>query len=66
MPAQASKSDGRLHGRYNQYGAETGRFSSDSPNLQNLPSKNKEIRLMFTAGEGNVLVGSDFSLQKVG
>lgn len=66
MPAQVSKSDGRLHGRYNQYGAETGRFSSDSPNLQNLPSKNKEIRLMFTAGEGNVLVGSDFSLQKVG
>ena len=66
MPSQVSKSDGRLHGRYNQYGAETGRFSSDSPNLQNLPSKNKEIRLMFTAGKGNELVGSDFSLQKVG
>ena len=32
--------------------------------MQNIPSKNNEIRLMFTASEGNVLVGSDFSQQE--
>lgn len=31
------------------------------PNLQNIPSGEKSIRMMFTAGKGNLLVGSDFS-----
>lgn len=40
------------------------RFSSDSPNLQNIPSHNKDIRKMFVAEEGNVLISSDFSQQE--
>ena len=31
------------------------------PNLQNIPAKVGEIRMMFSAGKGNMLVGSDFS-----
>jgi intein/homing endonuclease len=42
----------------------TGRFSSSDPNLQNIPSHNKEIRKMFVADPGNVLVGGDFSQQE--
>lgn len=56
--------DGRVHASYNQYGAKTGRFSSQDPNLQNIPSHNKEIRQMFKAQEGYVLIGSDFSQQE--
>lgn len=55
---------GRLHAHFNQVGAGTGRFSSSDPNLQNIPSKNKEIRLMFKARDGYALVGSDFSAQE--
>ena len=56
--------DGRVHASYNQYGAKTGRFSSSDPNLQNIPSHNKEIRQMFKAQDGYVLIGSDFSQQE--
>lgn len=41
--------DGRIHCSFNQYGAATGRFSSSDPNLQNIPSHNKDIRKMFKA-----------------
>lgn len=41
--------DGRIHCKFNQYGAATGRFSSSEPNLQQIPSHNSEIRLMFKA-----------------
>lgn len=30
--------EGRIHGSFNPFGAATGRFSSSSPNLQNIPS----------------------------
>lgn len=63
MP-EVALSDGRVHARYNQYGAKTGRFSSSDPNLQNIPSHNKEIRKMFKAKDGYVLVGADFSQQE--
>lgn len=56
--------DGRVHASYNQYGAKTGRFSSQDPNLQNIPSHNKDIRQMFKAQDGYVLIGSDFSQQE--
>lgn len=56
--------DGRVHCSYNQYGAKTGRFSSSDPNMQNIPSHNKEIRLMFKAQDGYVLVGGDYSQQE--
>ena len=53
---------GRLHAHFNQIGADTGRFSSSDPNLQNVPSHSIDIRMMFRAAQGNVLVGSDYSL----
>ena len=56
--------DGRVHASYNQYGAKTGRFSSSDPNLQNIPSHNKEIRHMFKAHDGYVLIGGDYSQQE--
>lgn len=63
MPAIALD-DGRVHASYNQYGAKTGRFSSSDPNLQNIPSHNKEIRHMFKAQDGYVLIGGDYSQQE--
>lgn len=47
MPNAANPNDGRIHCKFNQYGAATGRFSSSDPNLQNIPSHNKEIRQLF-------------------
>ena len=41
--------DNRIHCHFNQYGASTGRFSCSEPNLQQIPSHNKEIRMMFRA-----------------
>ena len=40
--------------------------NSSDPNLQNIPSRGpgKEIRKLFTATPGYVLVGSDFSAQE--
>lgn len=64
IPRVVNKKTGKLHASFNQYGAKTGRFSSSDPNLQNIPSKNKEIRRMFTADKGYVLLGSDFSQQE--
>ena len=64
LPAQV-EDDGRIHCRFNQYGADTGRYSSSNPNLQNIPSQNKDIRPMFTVPDGYCLIGSDFSQQEV-
>ena len=66
IPKCVCDKTGRLHAHFNQLGADTGRFSSSDPNLQNIPSKEKSIRMLFSASKGHVLVGSDFSLQKVG
>lgn len=42
--------DGRVRTHYNQYGADTGRFSSSNPiNFQQLPSHSKDIRMLFKA-----------------
>ena len=64
IPAQVNSKTGRLHCNYNQIGAKTGRFSSSDPNLQNIPSKNHDIRPMFTTEEGWVMISSDFSQQE--
>ena len=64
LPEKVNKKDGRLHSHFNQLGTDTGRFSSSEPNLQQIPSKNKEVRMMFCAKPGYTLVGSDFSAQE--
>lgn len=57
-------SNGRLHTTFNQAGTTTGRMSSSSPNLQNIPVRGdsgKEIRRGFVAAPGHMLVGCDYS-----
>jgi len=52
---------GRVYGRFNPFGAATGRFSSSEPNLQNIP-KDKSVRSLFWSGsEDRVLVKADYS-----
>jgi DNA polymerase-1 len=56
--------DGRLHTRFNQAVAATGRLSSANPNLQNIPIRTElgqRIRKAFVAGPGNLLVVADYS-----
>ena len=64
LPHVINPNDRRIHCNFNQYGADTGRFSSSDPNLQNIPSHNKEIRRMFKATNGYVLMSSDYSQQE--
>lgn len=57
--------DGRVHPNLNQYGADTNRLSSSSPNLQNIPSRSederaKALRKMFIADPGFSLVVADY------
>lgn len=56
---------GRIHTDFVQYGAETGRFSSRNPNLQNVPAPHtangKAIRNLFVAPPGHQLVVADYS-----
>lgn len=65
LPECVNKKDGRIHCKFNQYGADTGRFSSQDPNMQNIPSHNKDIRKMFKATEGYLMMSADFSQQEV-
>ena len=64
MGNEVNPKTGTIHCSFNQIGADTGRFSSSSPNMQNIPSHNKEIRQMFTASPGHVLLSSDYSAQE--
>lgn len=64
LPNEVNLKTGKIHCNFNQYGTVTGRMSSSNPNLQNIPSKNKDIRKMFMADEGYCLIGSDFSQQE--
>lgn len=64
MGAIVNPKTGKIHCSFNQMGADTGRFSSSDPNMQNIPSHNKEIRQMFVASPGCVLLSSDYSAQE--
>ena len=58
--------DGRVHANFNIIGAETGRLSSSSPNLQQIPIRDtNEYRKCFIADVGNKLVDADWSAQEV-
>lgn len=55
--------DGRVHTNFQQI-LDTGRVSSSSPNMQQIPSDNK-YRNCFIAPEGWVFVSSDYSSQEL-
>lgn len=55
---------GRVHTRYNQAVAATGRLSSSDPNLQNIPIRTemgRRVRDAFVPAEGNLLLSADYS-----
>ena len=54
----AQRDDGRIYARFNQTGTFTGRYSSSSPNLQNIPRG--AMRYCFQAPEGRALVDLDY------
>jgi DNA polymerase-1 len=56
--------DGRVRGKFNQMGAATGRLSQEQPNLQNIPVRSEEgriIRKAFVADAGNSFLVADYS-----
>ena len=56
--------DGRIHTTFQNMVTATGRLSSTDPNLQNIPVRRElgsEIRKMFVADDGCVLVDADYS-----
>ena len=56
--------NGKVHTNFKAHGAETGRFSSSDPNLQNIPSSGeygKLIRNLFIAPPGHKLIVADYS-----
>jgi DNA polymerase I len=64
LPRLVDPRTGRVHTRFNQTVATTGRLSSDSPNLQNIPIRTEEgrhIRRAFVPEEGHLLVVADYS-----
>lgn len=56
--------EGKVHTTYSQINTSTGRLSSANPNLQNIPVRTEEgriLRKLFLASEGNLLVDADYS-----
>ena len=56
--------DGRIRTRFHMTATATGRLSSSDPNLQNIPVRTElggEVRKMFVASPGCVLVDADYS-----
>ncbi len=64
LQAQINPDTGRVHTSYSLIGAQTGRLSSNDPNLQNIPVRTetgRRIREAFVAEPGNVLLSADYS-----
>lgn len=64
LKAVINKKTKRIHSRFMQTVTATGRISSTDPNLQNIPIKTEEGRLIrkaFLASEAGVLVDADYS-----
>ena len=65
LPRLVNPETGRIHASFNQAGTETGRLSSNNPNLQNIPIRTelgRQIRKAFIPGEKeNVIIAADYS-----
>jgi len=65
---EAVAEDGRIHTRYTQVAAQTGRLSSSAPNLQNIPVSagfGQKIKSCFKAAKGKVFLSFDYSQQEL-
>ncbi len=64
LPKLLHPETGRIHTRWSQAVAATGRISSQDPNLQNIPIRTalgRSIRKAFIAPKGKVLLSADYS-----
>ncbi|KTC64653.1 DNA polymerase I (plasmid) [Legionella adelaidensis] len=64
LPKCINEQTQRVHTNYNQAVAATGRLSSSEPNLQNIPIRNDEGRLIrktFKAAPNHVILAADYS-----
>jgi len=64
LPRLVNPRTGRVHTSYNQTVTATGRLSSSDPNLQNIPIRSDEGRLIrhaFIAPPGHVILSADYS-----
>jgi len=64
LPRMVDPQTGRVHTRYNQAVAVTGRLASSDPNLQNIPVRSLEgrrIREAFIATPGSHIIAADYS-----
>ena len=65
IPTLADPKTGRIHARFNQTVAATGRLSSSDPNLQNIPTNETEygraVRNGFIAKPNYTLLSADYS-----
>jgi len=64
LPREVNPDTGRIHTRYNQLVAATGRLSSSDPNLQNIPIRTemgRRVRDAFVPEEGWSMLAADYS-----
>jgi DNA polymerase-1 len=64
LPKCVHPRTGRIHTRFDQAVAATGRLSSSDPNLQNIPIRTelgRKIRAAFVAPPGHVVLSADYS-----